>query len=267
MGSVLLRALILANLVRYSLSSITAEYIKKYGYPVENYDVVTDDGYILQMYRIPGNNMDKLPVLVQHGILGSSDNFVITGPKQGLIYQLHDAGYDVWLGNMRGNTYTKKHRYLSAGSPQFWNYTFHELAIYDLPAMMNYVLRNTLKNKLHYIGHSQGTTTILVLLSELPDYNLLLQSVTLLSPVAFLGSLRNLQLPSVMTLRYFTFTYVAPELGRRNMEFDKLGSYEVFPFNKDIAYLATNLCLSNIEVCKQVFKLSGAMGTKHFQEV
>lgn len=265
MRSELLSAVIVISLVDYTLSSLTEDYIKKYGYPVENYEVETADGYILQMYRIPSMRCDKPPVLIQHGIIGSSDHFVITGPKQGLIFQLYEAGYDVWLANSRGNIYTKKHKYLSPGSQQFWNYTFHELAIYDLPAMIDNILRFTSKSKLHYIGHSQGTTTILILLSERPEYNRKIQSATLMAPVAYLGNLKDPHMSSIF--RNIGFTFVAPELGRRNPDFDKLGSYEVFPFNKELGEFSTNVCLSNVESCKLLFKVSGAMGTKHFQQV
>lgn len=261
----LLSAAITMSLLDYTLSSTTPEYIRKYGYPVESYEVETADGYILQMHRIPCYFSTKLPVLIQHGILGSSDHFVITGPKQGLVFQLHEAGYDVWLSNMRGNTYTKKHRYLSPQNQQFWNYTFHELAIYDLPAIIDHIIRTTGKRKLHYVGHSQGTTTVLVLLSELPEYNRKIQSASLFAPVAYLGNLKDSHMSSV--LRNVAFTFLAPELGRPNPDFDKLGSYEVFPYNKKVGKFSTDLCLSNIEACKVLFKNGGAMGIKHFQQV
>jgi len=36
-------------------------------------------------------------------------------------------------------------------------YSWDEMAHYDLPAMLNYVLHATGHDKLYYIGHSQGT--------------------------------------------------------------------------------------------------------------
>lgn len=265
MKSALLSAVIISSLVDFTFSTFTSDRIKKYGYPVENYDVETADGYILQIYRMPCKRADKLPVIFTHGILGSSDHSVFTGPKQGLIYQLYDAGYDVWLANTRGNTYSKKHKYLSPQSQQFWNYTFHEIAIYDLPAMINHVLKTTWKSKLHYIGHSQGTTAAMILLSELPDYNRVMQSVTLLAPVAYLGNLRDPHMSSVF--RHIAFNFLSPELGKRNPQFDKVGSYEVFSYNKEMGLISTNLCLNNVEACKEIFKSIGCMGTKHFQQV
>ena len=62
--------------------------IAKDGYPVETHEVVTKDGYILELHRIPfGKNSlgtNGSPVLLMHGILSSSADWVLTGPEKGL---------------------------------------------------------------------------------------------------------------------------------------------------------------------------------------
>jgi len=37
-------------------------------------------------------------------------------------FVLSDAGYDVWLGNARGNVYSKRHAWLSTRDRMFWNF-------------------------------------------------------------------------------------------------------------------------------------------------
>jgi lysosomal acid lipase/cholesteryl ester hydrolase len=58
--------------------------------------VVTDDGHILTLHRIPSSKgvAEKPPVLLQHGLLGSSADWVVSGPEKGLgkrKYNLRDV--------------------------------------------------------------------------------------------------------------------------------------------------------------------------------
>lgn len=60
-----------------------------YGYPFEIHHVETDDGYILEIHRIPhgeGNSDQKnKPVaLLKHGLVDSSASFMFAGPNASL---------------------------------------------------------------------------------------------------------------------------------------------------------------------------------------
>ena len=80
--------------------------------------------------------------------------FVIIGS---FAFVLADAGFDVWMGNVRGNTYTKNHTTLPVDSDAFWAFTFDEMAAIDLPNMIDYVVKKTGQENVFYFGHSQGS--------------------------------------------------------------------------------------------------------------
>ena len=58
----------------------------------------------------------------------------------------------------RGNQWAKAHTNLSVNSDAFWDFTWDEMGLSDLPANVDYVLAATKQPKLAYIGHSEGTT-------------------------------------------------------------------------------------------------------------
>ncbi|KAH8333212.1 hypothetical protein KR074_012261 [Drosophila pseudoananassae] len=170
-------------------SLITPKLIRKYGYPSETHTVVTKDGYILEMHRIPKKGAQ--PVLLMHGILDTSATWVLMGPKSGLGYMLSDLGYDVWMGNSRGNRYSKNHTSLNSDYQEFWDFTFHEMGKYDLPANIDYILSKTGYEQLHYIGHSQGTAIFWVLCSEQPAYTQKITSMHALAPIAYIHDMKS----------------------------------------------------------------------------
>ncbi|XP_017877436.1 lipase 3-like [Ceratina calcarata] len=163
----------------------TLQIIQSQGYPAEAHTVTTEDGYILTMHRIPGKPGSPA-VFLQHGILGSSADWLIVNKSQSLAFMLADHGYDVWFGNYRGNTYSRAHVNLTINDRRFWDFSWHESGIYDLPAMLTHIVE-TKQNLLRaYIGYSMGTTTFFVLSSERPQIARLVQSAYLLAPIAYM---------------------------------------------------------------------------------
>ena len=69
----------------------------------------------------------------------------------------------------------------------FWDFTFHDMAKYDLPAAFTYIKRVT-KKQIHYIGHSQGTLTMFIALSVQNKVVIdNLASVHAFAPIAYLN--------------------------------------------------------------------------------
>ena len=121
--------------------------------------VTTSDGHILTMFRINGKQSDgpaprgKKVVYFQHGILDSADCWVSHKSAVAPAFVAARAGYDVWLGNTRGNKYSKGYQgYIS--NYDFWNYDFEVMGDLDITTEIDYALRVTGQKKVAYIGHS-----------------------------------------------------------------------------------------------------------------
>jgi len=121
-----------------SFNILQTQIIRYNGYPAEEYSVVTDDGYIIYIQRIPsGRNQDpssgpKPVIFLQHGLLCSSSNWVTNLPNEGFAFILADAGFDVWLGNVRGNTYGLRHVKYPVHSDEFWNFRSDSRPLFNI---------------------------------------------------------------------------------------------------------------------------------------
>jgi len=153
---------------------------------VETYKIVTEDGYILTLFRIAGSKYHQkitkpTPVLLFHGLIFQMHQWLAL-PGQSTAYELADTGYDVWLANARGTSYSKGHVTLSVKDSEYWNFSFHEIGFYDVPAIVDHILQVTGKPSLQYIGHSQGCTVLMVCLTTRPEYNQKIISAFLQAP-------------------------------------------------------------------------------------
>nr|XP_056705246.1 lipase member M-like [Euleptes europaea] len=144
-----------------------SEIIQHWGYPSEEYEVLTHDGYFLSLNRIPGGS--KSSVLLTHCLDMEGSVWVANLPSNSLGFILADAGYDVWIGNNRGNSWSRRHQYLTIDEQEFWNFSFHEMGIFDLSAMIDFILQKTGQRQIYYVGHSQGSSIGFVAFSELPQ--------------------------------------------------------------------------------------------------
>ena len=167
------------NWIEYNVAFLKAEIIRNRGDPLEVHHTVTQDGYILELHRIPFGRNGRLlnnstvrsrPVFLQHGLMASNHVWLINPTNNSLgdmvfrylswtvittlfiaqlifflsikddgpyftfkfihfnflIYQayiLADAGYDVWMGNSRGNSNSRKHLSLDPQNEEYWDYS------------------------------------------------------------------------------------------------------------------------------------------------
>lgn len=108
--------------------------------------MTTEDGYILQLHRVRSDLSKMNPkgtVLLQHGLSFSSYQWIVNKPEGAHAFALAQEGYDVWLGNNRGNEFSKKHVNLNINDAAFWEFSFEEMGLYDIPASVNYIKQKT----------------------------------------------------------------------------------------------------------------------------
>ncbi|XP_049768597.1 lipase 3-like [Schistocerca cancellata] len=234
----------------------TGELLVKYGYPAERHYVTTGDGYVLGMFRVPSSPKARArgtasghPVLVMHGLMSSSADWVIMGPDKGLAYILADAGFDVWLGNARGTTYSRNHTSINPDDNQFWQFSWHEIGYYDLPAMIDYILEQTGHSDLFYIGHSQGTTVFYVMASTRTDYN---DKIRLMSSLAPIGYVSHMTSPVFQVLSLF--------IDELSILTQLIGLGEFLPSNEFITMAGEIMCSDGAftqDICANIMFLIG----------
>ncbi|OXA52641.1 Lipase 3 [Folsomia candida] len=219
------------------------ELIKKYGFPVETHTVYTDDNYVLTLHRIPfgrkhhpshadslsnnDNNVtssgtqeagEKKPIaLLHHGLCSSSVDWIMNTADKALPYMLADAGYDVWMANARGNRYSKRNIAMTPKKSAFWDFSWHEIGKYDIPASIDYILATTGLKELNYVGHSMGTTAFFVAMSLRPEYNAKVRKMIALAPAVHLEGMKS-------PLRYMARFGVIEKF-----IYDLLGNGEILP--------------------------------------
>lgn len=134
--------------------------------------------------------------LARLGVTDISDHYAAPNVSDSLAFELANNGYDVWMGNFRGTTYSLNHtHYDHRHDWRYWDFSFHEMGLYDIPSCIDYILNKRKRKSLAYVGHSQGTLSMFILQSLHPEWAAKVKPFVAIAPIAylsdiFLGALR-----------------------------------------------------------------------------
>jgi lysosomal acid lipase/cholesteryl ester hydrolase len=133
-------------------------------------------------------------------------------------YSLVDDGYDVWLGNQRGNRYSRGHESLKYTDSEYWDFKYVHISFVksikskkffsldiaaadDIRTVLKYIAKETgMGGSIIYVGHSKGSTLIFMYASEYSEESKsLLKGIIALSPIAYLEPRSHIKFLFTMT--------------------------------------------------------------------
>ncbi len=173
------------------------EIILTNGYHLETHIVPTKDFYNLKVYKITSPKIKSLkpfPILFMHGLADSSDSWIANDKEKNFIFLLADRGFEVWAGNNRGNKHSRSNTKISPKDKKFWNFSMHEMGLYDSPSIIDHIHDKSYTEKRNpiYIGHSQGGAQALILCSLNSDYCASkVKGIIGLAPASLVDSMRS----------------------------------------------------------------------------
>ncbi|KAK5646575.1 hypothetical protein RI129_005039 [Pyrocoelia pectoralis] len=173
------------------------------------------------------------------------------GAHLSLGFMLANENFDVWLGNNRGTTWSKKHKTLDPVQEKkhFFDFSFEEIGLYDLTATIDYILNVTNMKRLFYVGYSQGTTSFFLMVAAKPEYNEKVIMMTALAPVVYLSNVQHLLV-----------SFTKHNLKAIQEIADRNGVYEIFPHTPLMTTYADILCHDNTAtqlICSSILYLIG----------
>lgn len=160
-------------LFAFSAQEDYKSYIEKLDLNLEEVEYTTKDRYVNTVWvitskKVPKNNKS---MILQHGLLDGGWTWLVLGEKS-LAYVLANQGYTLYLSYVRGTQFSKSHLDYNSANPisPYWDFSFQEMAEYDLPSLIELIKKRDRVQKVDYAGHSQGTLMFFLAYMNNPAY-------------------------------------------------------------------------------------------------
>uniref|UniRef100_A0A3B4BBB6 Lipase n=1 Tax=Periophthalmus magnuspinnatus TaxID=409849 RepID=A0A3B4BBB6_9GOBI len=222
-----------SHVVRLSQSEI----IGRWGFPSEEHEVQTEDGYILTLNRIPHSTGGRTGVvLLQHGLLAAGSNWITNPPDSALGFFLSQSGFDVWLSNSRGNTWSRKHASLDPKQNEYWAFRYVKQTH---PKPHATITKHKPDQSRTSIGLSGVTIERFMAFSSLPSIAAKVKLFVALAPVATV----------MFTQSPMTKLSILPEF----VTWEVFGRRAFLPQSHYIEWFAEHVCTKHSALCGNLF--------------
>jgi len=165
--------LIFLSLIFFTYNEDYKSFIAGLNLNLEEVQYTTDDSYVNTMWVLTSKDESKRngkSIILQHGLLDGGFTFLILG-QDSLPKKLCEEGYKVYLPYIRGTQFSRSHLELDSSiNSDYWDFSFDEMAKYDLPAMIKFIKEKDKIEKVIYLGHSQGTLIYFLAYMNDPEF-------------------------------------------------------------------------------------------------
>ena len=239
------------------LETYYKDFIQSNGYKLEENLVTTDDGYILSVWHLKPTVPNGKVAFLQHGLADTAWCFFQLGSKS-LPFALLKEGFDVWLGNIRGNIFSHSHVSKNPDDSKsgYNDFSIDDFALYDLPAMIKFIKSKTGGKKMSYIGHSQGSTIFFMLVMN--NTSLAEESF---EHFASLGTVPNIAHTDFSPIEFLDKIYGILRA---------VGIFNAFTLTNTQRKLMASFCKTMPSICGKAFDLGAAIrasGRKDYKNI